>query len=458
MKRMLKMVLCLFLAAAAVSAACAEGVERAAQLMETERFAHYPSFVHDKETGKWSVQAYQADALLDRFWTYGSRNSSTTVVFHLAAEGDARTGVWTPVLRIYQIDGKTINARAVSLMANGVRYDLAASSAVVRNGRNSAECISAPLDSRGLAMVEQLLAADEVTVRLIGEEMHTIVISRQAETGRAALEAASLAQLVYDMTLLRELGSDSYDLWDLSAKAWETEYGYLPAMEETAVSAKLGEAKLDDEMGMLVPDASGEAATQAQQALIDSGFLSGAPARTFDSSAVEAVLRAQKYLGRIPTGCFDMALMEALAHGRSAAPDAEPSMQALGETAQIGLLRYWFADSVGASGNPASMRSVANADNVLLAADGIVRNLSTKELHLFMHLEASVVYNGQYAYEAELVCEASGGTELESRLLPLAQARLIVYAEIPEALARDEQAQWSVVFAENGESLVIELQ
>jgi len=155
MKKILRMVLCLLMCAAMMSAACAEGVELAAKLMEMEQFAHYPSFVQDEETGKWSVQTYQADALADRFWNYGIKNSSRIVVFHLAAEGDAHTGVWTPVLRFYHMDGETIGARAVSMLVDGVRYDLAASSAEVKNGRYSAECITVPLTAEAMPLVDR---------------------------------------------------------------------------------------------------------------------------------------------------------------------------------------------------------------------------------------------------------------------------------------------------------------
>ena len=75
-----------------------------------------------------------------------------------------------------------------------------------------------------------------------------------------------------------------------------------------------------------------------------------------------------------------------------------------------------------------------------------------------MQMEANMVYNGKYAYEAELAVETSGGTELDTHLLPMAQARLLAYAEIPAALAADEDALWSVVFELDGESLTIDLE
>ena len=133
-------------------------------------------------------------------------------------------------------------------------------------------------------------------------------------------------------------------------------------------------------------------------------------------------------------------------------------MTALGEEVEVGLSRYWFADGVSAAKNADSLRTVVNTDHTFLIADGQLRNLGMEEMHLFMQLEASIVYNGRYAYEAELVCEGGNGTELNTRLLPMEQARLLAYAEIPAQLAMDEQAQWSVVFEWNGESLVIELE
>ncbi len=139
-------------------------------------------------------------------------------------------------------------------------------------------------------------------------------------------------------------------------------------------------------------------------------------------------------------------------------PEKEYDCLQLGSVAQVPVEPFWFADAVSASANPEAMRSVANKDNVLLAADGLIRNLSAEEMHLFMQLKAKVVYNDAYAYEAELVCECSGGTGLDVRLLPLGEARLVVYAEIPAQLAADAEAQWNIVLEADGEQLVIALQ
>ena len=458
MKNAVKMLLCMLMCLLTLTAACAQGVECAGKLVEMESLQHYPSYTCDEETGKWSVHAYQADALMDRFWDYGKRNSSRTVVFHLAAEGDERTGVWMPVLRLYHIDGMHTNARAVSVLVDGSRYDLAASSVRVTRSQHTAECITVPLNAEGMKVVAAMQQAEEVMIRLIGDDIYTLNVSRTATASKQALEGASLATLDAGMQLLAELGVESYALWDLSAIAWEKEYGYLPAVTQGSVGETLCEKRLTDEMGMILPEDSGDAAVAAQEELIRHGFLSGTAYWKVTDAAVDAALRAQKYLNRVETGCVDEALLNALAEGRSTETKEEPALLALGDDVQLALERYWFADGVSASANAESLRSVVNADNTFLVADGVIRNLSVDELHLFMQMEASVVYNGKYAYEAELVCECGDGTALDTNLLPMAQARLMAYAEIPAMLAADEAAEWSIVFELNGESLAIGLE
>ena len=108
--------------------------------------------------------------------------------------------------------------------------------------------------------------------------------------------------------------------------------------------------------------------------------------------------------------------------------------------------------------NPESMYAVLNSDNALLVADGCIRNLSAEQLHLFMQPEARLVYNGTYSFETEIFCEASNGQQLDSMLLPLAHARLIVCAEIPAHLADDSSASWSLVWNAGGETAEIQLQ
>ena len=43
-------------------------------------------------------------------------------------------------------------------------------------------------------------------------------------------------------------------------------------------------------------------------------------------------------------------------------------------------------------------------------------------------------------------------------MLPMAQARLVVFAEVPGWLAQDAQAQWSLEITAGGETMEYELQ
>lgn len=272
------------------------------------------------------------------------------------------------------------------------------------------------------------------------------------------MEAASLEGLEAGFALLEEAGVGSYGLWDLSAKAWESEYGFRPAFARSEVIAALGETKVNDAFGMVKLGDSGVAARDAQNILIGSGFLSGKAAANFTESASAAAARAQRYLGLIETGCMDAQLAQALAEGRKTDAAAMPELSALGETAGVALDRYWFARSVSASANAQGQYTVHNTDNVFLAADGWICNLSANQMHLFMQMQAQVVYNGTHAFSAELAVEGSEGAMLDTLLLPLAQARLIVYAEIPAYLASDPSASWSLALTADGQTLEFDLQ
>ena len=49
---------------------------------------------------------------------------------------------------------------------------------------------------------------------------------------------------------------------------------------------------------------------------------------------------------------------------------------------------------------------------------------------------------GEYEYECTLVCETNDGMTLASSLLPMGEARLLVYAEIPECVA--DEGEWTL--------------
>ena len=459
MKNAKKLLAWLALSGLTVAGAAAEpaALIRAAAPVEINGFERYPSCTVNAETGRWSVRANPADALLDRFWTYAESNSASVCAFALEIEGDANTGVWSPVLQFYYSGSKDLNASAVSVLADGVRYDFAASSEAISRDKDTAERISAPLTKEALSAVHAMIAAEEVSVRIIGEKTYTAELNRDATGTRTRIEAASLSGLEAGLALLEQAGLSEYDLWDLSAADWECAHGFVPAFETAEVVKEIGGVKVSDDFGMVEYGDQINAVKPAQQALIDAGFMSGSTSGTFGENSVNAARRAQQWLGRIQTGCMDAQLEKALVEGVCAEAADETQWQSLG-TVQLQLNRWWFADGVSASNAPESVQSVMNADNKLAIADGMIRNIASEELKLFTQASARMVCNGAAAYEATVLCECDGGSRLDMTMLPMAQARLVVYAEVPGWLAQDESAAWSLHFTVGGETMEYELQ
>ena len=155
---------------------------------------------------------------------------------------------------------------------------------------------------------------------------------------------------------------------------------------------------------------------------------------------------------------MDAQLAEAIANGPSVETAEEVQLENLGELAGVALERYWFADAVSAANSTESPRTVMNGDNVFLVLDGRIRNISSEELRMFIQMEAKVIYNDAYAYEATIVCERNDGAELDMSMLPMAESRLMVYAEIPASVAKDENASWRVELSAGSDRLEFELQ
>lgn len=457
MKNGKKLLAWMLLATLPTACAVAEDatLERAAKPLETAKYERYPSAQTDAASGKWTLHGVRADALLDRFWAYDAANGDEVCAFHLEVEGSEHTGVWTPVLRLYYANGKALNATAVSILVDGVRYDLAAHSEEVEGGR--AQRVSAPLTKDAEALVRAMQGAEEFSVRLIGDHSFTVKLDRSASGTRRRLEAASLETLDEDWSLLKDVGIDEYGLWDLSADAWKSEYGYAPALFVSDVETTLRGVKTQDDFGMVERGDQTQAVRAAQEILMESGFLSGTVSSSFTKNAVAAARRAQEYLGLIVTGCVDAQLEQALKAGASEEDAPTTEMIALGDVAEVALERYWFADGVSASNAPTSARTVSNGDNCYLVADGWIRNISAEALQMFMQMQAKLVCNETYVYEAALACECSGGTELDTQLLPLAKTRLLVYAEIPASLAQ-EDVRFSLVLSAGDAALEFELQ
>ena len=441
-----------------MASALGETLPCAGSFIDRKALQRYPSYT-ENSNGRWTVRSNGADALLERFWDEKSAYTQAFLVFTLEAEGHVETGVWQPVLRVYySYSNKPLNVSAVSILVDGVRYDLSACSQTVEQGKTKAEMISAPLTGEAMEILKAMQEGKKISLRLFGNSVYTADLDFASTQGRKKLEAASVAALADAAALLRQAGMDRYDLWDRSAAAWEAAYGFVPLYQKSLVNAQLGENKIDDAFGMIREEERSDAAYLLQQALLDNGFYSGTPGKTFTDTACAAVRRAQKYLGLVETGCGDALLWERLNAKEEEKEEEVPVFSVLEGKAGIALERYWFAPGVAAPLGINSARTAGNSDHMLLAADGWIRNLSQKELRLFMDLDARVIYEDGYAFEATVLCERDGRSGLDISMLPMAQAQMVLYAEIPAYLAQETNASWRIEIAAGDELITFELE
>jgi len=117
---------------------------------------------------------------------------------------------------------------------------------------------------------------------------------------------------------------------------------------------------------------------------------------------------------------------------------------------ELTVERHWIADAVESLGG--DRRSASDADDTLVVYEGTVKNLSQDDLDFYWQLSATA-RNGEYEYPCVLVCERNEGASLKTALPPLGEARLLIYAEVPEVAVSGE---WTLTIYVGGEELVIE--
>lgn len=409
----------------------------------------------NRETGDWTATTYQADAMLDWFWEDGGTKDGP-VIFSVALEGNINTGLMQPVLRVYRmLEKKAQNVHTVSFLIGDMRYDFAVESTTEQSGKKTAEVMTASMTKDSLAFVDAVANAESVRVRLIGDKTTTVAIRNGTGTYRLRMGYASMTGMAQAKAMLQKAGMDAYDLWDLHADMLEGRKVFQCA----AVTNAIGERTTTDAFGMLTPGATGKLAAEAQRLLIEAGFMAGSAESTMNDRATEAVLRAQRHYGLLETGCMDGALAALLVNGKaeSAAADAT-TMEEIGGVVEATLNRAWTADEIRASRAEQSERSAMNKDCTLVIADGMVKNISDSQIRFVVEVRASLVYNAQVRYEASIVVETNGGTQLDTTMIAQDTARMIVYAEVPQTLADAPDAAWTFEMTAGGETVSFALE
>lgn len=433
-------------------------MEKASVTPDWESLEKYASFT--EEGALWTVRSNRTQAVLNKI-SADSAPYNGYACFGLELTGDKETGLIVPVLAFYYAGTVELNGQTASIAANGARYDLLLTKEEVQLGKNRAERLTAPLDEAGLAMVHEILNCEEPAVLLQGDVVYEMEPMQAAEydNTREELAGRSLEGLTDMLYEFEKLGQ--YGLWDLNEVWWERTRGAEPMMNRTAIPVEeeivIGEIELEAPMYMFSRGDSGEKVKDVQQLLIDSGYMIGKADGSYGNGSIRAVRAAQRFLGLMETGCADETLIRALS-GEEQVLDgtAADSMKVIELLIAEGLCemtveRSWVADAVESEGG--ERRTVSDKDNTLMIWEGTVKNLSTEDLDFYWQLSAAAKL-GEYEYPCVLVCERNEGANLMSALPPLGQARMLIFAEIPETVAGE--TAWTLQLEAGDTVFVIE--
>jgi len=453
MKKLVSLLLALMMLATGAFA-----MERADVSPDWAAIEKYASFT--EEGTVWTVRSNQTEAALAKIST-DSAPYNGYVLFGMELTGDKETGLIVPVLTFYYAGTVELNGQNASISANGVRYDLLLAKEEIQLGKNKAEKLSAPLDEEGLAMIHEMLGAEELSILLQGDVTYEMEPMQEEsyDSTRKELAGRSLEGLSNMLYEFEKLGA--YGLWDLNEIWWERTRGVEPEMTKTALPAEeeieIGEIELEAPMYMFSRGDSGEQVKKVQELLIDHGYLIGKADGSYGNGSIRAVRAAQRFLGLMETGCADETLIRLLQGDASMLDgDAVVSMKATELLTAEGLCemtveRSWSADAVESEGG--DRRVVSDKDDTLLIWEGTVKNLSAEELDFYWQLAATAKL-GEYEYPCVLVCERNEGANLMSALPPLGEARMLIYAEIPENIAGE--TAWTLEIEAEDAVFVIE--
>ena len=445
-----RMVSLLFALALLFGAARAEELRLAATPADLTPLQRYAAWTEDGAS--WRVYSNETVAALNQL---GAELGGSAGYFCLAISGDEAEGVIQPELMFCYVGPRVLNADTASLVIDQARYDFRTTHETMTIGRATVEVMRAPLDAAGVKALRRLYVARDVHVRLLGDYSYAFdPVERDVYVStRQQVEASSLKGASAMLAELDALGIARYSLWDLNAARWERLYGFRPRMETRALGREAADAAipLNNDFEMLAREDNGQAVRRLQELLIETGYMQGRPDGSFGDGTDRAVRAARRYWGMLECGVADRALIDALTGGAAAekaeAPGAE-ALASLGNVCQARVDRCWFADAFASE--KGDVRAAVNADNTLFIAEGRVLNTSVEELTFYRQLTATLSL-GEIAYPCTLVCETDAGARFDTALLPLGEARLMIFAEIPARVAG--AGEWTLVLSAGGDNL-----
>ncbi len=458
---MKKQIVSLALAAALMAGgalASADALQNGAPIVNIDSLKTQDAFTHDETTGAWSLIPNRTQAALDAIGNgYGRSSGDGTLFMYVSLEGNTLDNTITPTLNVCMISGTEVNAGAVSLLIDGVRYDFETASEVSAIGSYRTEMMRAPLNADGISMLRTMTDAKEFSVMLHGAERvknYTVKVRSDNDysTARAGMQAASADCVREALAIYDALGAGADA--ERAISDWEDANDKTCAYVSTEISAQPRVSlTLDKNFDVLKLGDSSKSVRELQELLRDEGYMYVDPSTSYGDQTRAAVRRAQLALSYVPTGSADAALINALKTG--AQPDtgdaakpinaaqtaegdtaAEPgTIYEIADAARIELDSYRFAKRVTPSdGDETSAISASDSDNVLILFEGTLESLALAEKDASWDYSATLTLDGKYDYECTFAVEQNDGQSFGTALLPLSKGKFIAYAEVPAAV------------------------
>lgn len=406
-------------------AASAEEVYACGAAGVQAQFARYAAYAVDADGGWTSRDIVSARILAEAgAGSVKERMNAGTALLAPSVRGDGEHGYVEAVLHVYVFRHSPVNVSGISIVTGGVRYDVITGAAAEKIGAYACERVDIPLDKTGLEMLESI-SENGCSLYVYGE-------------GRPfTAEIVSDGELAAVRSLLAELPenySGEYGLWDENVSRWPDDRKRIDAV----VTGSGGEY---DDMLMapfdIMDTSAGDSVKRLQEKLGENGFYTGSADGKFAAGTRSAVLAAQRYYGLMETGVPDRRLLDCLWGGSIAAEGQKNPADSLTDCGmvRISIDGYWFADRVTPAGGMHAGNDVSplSSGNTLLAACGTIVNADAGEIQLPIVMSARLVLDGKYTYPCSVRCEKNGASYYETSLIPLEEARLVIYAEVPAA-------------------------
>ena len=438
------------------SSALGESIPRADDGINVDALTRYDSWTEERN-GDFTVSGDEASLLERAYRERADKNGlSDALMFEMVLEGNTQTGVSYPVLKVLYTGRTAANPRALLITLDDTTCVFPLN-AEARSGTR-VETGVCYLTGEALSFLSRLYESREASVCLLGDGQ--LIVEAKKRDGYYPSAAAEFAAESFHALSLPGGAPDftAYGLEDLARQAFAARHGNarMPELRQKGAS---GSVTTDAVFGLIGAGAAQNAIRDTQALLAARGFLKNGTGKVINDDMRAAVLRAQKRYGLLETGYADARLLDILSGAAAEPVDADAAeayaYTQTSEKARFALNRWWTASGVDTT-QTGSLKTAADADNVLILADGVIQNRSAEALSLSWDVSATCAYEGQWSFPANVYCEKNDGESFAGTLGILARARLVVACEVPAYLL-EEGGAWTLTLNLGTESFAYEL-